>query len=115
MTDTINRLVLAITSKETLETLERWQFDIIREEDDSRPTSSTVPEGTTINGIQKDKPKKEKTEKEVQTEIREIMKQITASVTFLPTLEEECTYPASHHVITLILLSFFLCQAHSRS
>ncbi|KAJ9127323.1 hypothetical protein QFC24_000730 [Naganishia onofrii] len=89
MTDTINRLVLAITSKETLETLERWQFDIIREEDDSRPTSSTVPEGTTINGIQKDKPKKEKTEKEVQTEIREIMKQITASVTFLPTLEEE--------------------------
>ncbi|KAJ9092448.1 hypothetical protein QFC22_005682 [Naganishia vaughanmartiniae] len=92
MTDTINRLVLAITSKETLETLERWQFDIIREDDDSRPTSSTVPEGTTINGIQKDKPKKEKTEKEVQTEIREIMKQITASVTFLPTLEEECSF-----------------------
>ncbi|KAJ9103645.1 hypothetical protein QFC19_004220 [Naganishia cerealis] len=90
MTDTINRLVLAITSKETLETLERWQFDIIREDDESSGvSSSTVPAGTTINGIQKDKPKKEKTEKEVQSEIREIMKQITASVTFLPTLEEE--------------------------
>jgi hypothetical protein len=35
---------------------------------------------------------KEKTEKEVQVEIREIMKQITASVTFLPVLEEECEW-----------------------
>jgi hypothetical protein len=41
------------------------------------------------SGSAKNKPK-EKTEKEVQVEIREIMKQITASVTFLPVLEEEC-------------------------
>lgn len=121
MTDTINRLVLAITSKETLETLERWQFDIIREDDDSRPTSSTVPEGTTINGIQKDKPKKEKTEKEVQTEIREIMKQITASVTFLPTLEEECTYNRlstrhhAHFALHRLLGSFTLLAYTSTS
>jgi hypothetical protein len=39
----------------------------------------------------KTKKPKEKTEKEVQAEIREIMKQITASVTFLPMLEEPCT------------------------
>jgi mitotic spindle assembly checkpoint protein MAD2 len=91
MSNTINRLVLAITSKETLETLERWQFDIIREDDDSTPvTSSTVPQGSTINGLKPGGKAKEKTEKEVQGEIREIMKQITASVTFLPTLEEEC-------------------------
>lgn len=92
MSNTINRLVLAITSKETLETLERWQFDIIRE--DSPPdtvSSSIVPAGSSINGIKSGAGKKEKTEKEVQGEIREIMKQITASVTFLPTLEEECT------------------------
>jgi mitotic spindle assembly checkpoint protein MAD2 len=90
MSNTINRLVLAITSKETLETLERWQFDIIREDDDTSVSSSTVPQGSSINGLQPGAKPKEKTEKEVQTEIREIMKQITASVTFLPTLEEEC-------------------------
>lgn len=91
MSNTINRLVLAITSKETLETLERWQFDIIREDDpEDTVSSSTVPKGSSINGLQPGAKPKEKTEKEVQTEIREIMKQITASVTFLPTLEEEC-------------------------
>lgn len=34
MQKTITRLVLAITSKETLETVERWQFDIINEDDE---------------------------------------------------------------------------------
>jgi mitotic spindle assembly checkpoint protein MAD2 len=34
--------------------------------------------------------KKEKTEKEVQNEIQQIMKQITSTTTFLPLLEEEC-------------------------
>lgn len=92
MSNTINRLVLAITSKETLETLERWQFDIIREDDPDAVSSSTVPHGSSINGLQPGAKPKEKTEKEVQGEIREIMKQITASVTFLPTLEEECTF-----------------------
>ncbi|KAJ9111328.1 hypothetical protein QFC20_002619 [Naganishia adeliensis] len=93
MSNTINRLVLAITSKETLETLERWQFDIIREDDDpTAVTSSTVPQGSTINGVKPGGKGKEKTEKEVQGEIREIMKQITASVTFLPTLEEACSF-----------------------
>ena len=85
--------MLAITSKETLETLERWQFDIIREDDPDAVSSSTVPQGSSINGLPPGAKPKEKTEKEVQGEIREIMKQITASVTFLPTLEEECRSP----------------------
>jgi mitotic spindle assembly checkpoint protein MAD2 len=33
MQKTITRLVLAITSKETMETVERWQFDIITEDE----------------------------------------------------------------------------------
>lgn len=110
MSNTINRLVLAITSKETLETLERWQFDIIREDDDSTTvTSSTVPQGSTINGVKPGGKGKEKTEKEVQGEIREIMKQITASVTFLPTLEEECRFAflLSSLLITDIYLHVF--------
>jgi mitotic spindle assembly checkpoint protein MAD2 len=35
LTSTINRLVLAITSKETRETLERWQFDIVQEKEEN--------------------------------------------------------------------------------
>ena len=84
MAQTITRLVLAIKSVETDETLERWQFEIHTDE-------------AAANGTAKDKPaaggkKKEKTEKEVQGEIREIMKQITSSTSFLPILEEECEW-----------------------
>ena len=35
-------------------------------------------------------PKKEKTEKEIHQEIQAIVRQITASVTFLPVIEEKC-------------------------
>lgn len=84
MTSSITRLVLAITSIETHETLERWQFDIHAEDDPAKlaPLPGGPPKSKT-------KPKA-KTEKEVQGEIREIMKQITSSVTFLPILEEPC-------------------------
>jgi mitotic spindle assembly checkpoint protein MAD2 len=78
MSSAITRLVLAIKSVETDETLERWQFDVHMEE----PTTAPV----------KPVKKKEKTEKEVQGEIREIMKQITSSVSFLPILEGECEF-----------------------
>jgi mitotic spindle assembly checkpoint protein MAD2 len=86
MTSSITRLVLAIKSVETDETLERWQFDV-HAEDVPTPGPSQPPS--------KPVKKKEKTEKEVQAEIREIIKQITSSVTFLPLLEEqcECTLP----------------------
>lgn len=86
LTSSITRLVLAIKAIETDETLERWQFDVLMED----PTSSS---STTNQNQPATKPgkKKEKTEKEVQGEIREIMKQITSSVTFLPILEEPCT------------------------
>ncbi len=96
MTSTITRLVLAITSKDTGETLERWQFDVIKEDDPSSPTissSATTTPSTSATGsagVDSKGKGKVKTEKEVQGEIREIMKQITASVTFLPVLEEEC-------------------------
>lgn len=81
MEGALNRIVLAIKSIETEETVERWQFDIHTE--DGPTQAGTMP------GAPKIKPKK-KTEKEVQGEIREIMKQITSSVTFLPILDEPC-------------------------
>lgn len=85
MTSSITRLVLAIKSTETEETLERWQFDI--HTDDNAAAAAAAPTAGAVNAKGK---KKEKTEKEVQGEIREIMKQITSSVTFLPILEDPC-------------------------
>ncbi|KAK8861549.1 hypothetical protein IAR55_002371 [Kwoniella newhampshirensis] len=89
LSSSITRLVLAIKSIETGETLERWQFDIHAEDVASSSGSNNNPP---LPGGPKSGKKKEKTEKEVQGEIREIMKQITSSVTFLPILEEECTF-----------------------
>lgn len=76
--------MLAIKSIETDETLERWQFDIHTE--DGYTTAGALP------GAPKPTRKHNKTEKEVQGEIRDIMKQITSSVTFLPILDDECEW-----------------------
>jgi hypothetical protein len=70
---------------ETDETLERWQFDIYNEDATNASGASSLPGGPPARP-----PRKNKTEKEVQGEIREIMKQITSSVTFLPILDEPC-------------------------
>lgn len=83
MSSHLTRLVLAIKSVETDETLERWQFDIHTEDG---PSSAGALPGAPKPAAKK----KNKTEKEVQAEIQGIMKQITSSVTFLPILDEEC-------------------------
>jgi hypothetical protein len=48
LTSTINRLVLAITSKETRETLERWQFDIVQEEENGDVAEGTASSGDSV-------------------------------------------------------------------
>lgn len=81
----VRRLVVAIVEKESQETVERWQFDI--EVMNEGLTESQVPkEGDQI-------PKSlQKTDAQVKAEIAAIIKQITASCTFLPVLEEPCAF-----------------------
>ncbi|KAA8623339.1 mitotic spindle checkpoint protein MAD2 [Pyrenophora tritici-repentis] len=88
----ISKLVVVITSKETGEHVERWQFDVqifgktgtsksskkTTDQENSTPEASDAPE--------------EKTESEIQAEIQSIFRQITASVTFLPMLDGNCTF-----------------------
>ncbi|CAG8669428.1 10649_t:CDS:2, partial [Dentiscutata heterogama] len=76
MAGKIDKLVLAIVSCETRETLERWQFDIEVIEDKAQDSST----------------KKDKSYDEIQKEIQGIIRQITASVSFLPVLEDKCTF-----------------------
>ncbi|KAI8805548.1 HORMA domain-containing protein [Cladochytrium replicatum] len=72
----INKLVMVITSRETREVLERWQFDIILE-----------TEADLTGNPKSAEQKKDKSEKEIQGEIAAILRQVTASITFLPELE----------------------------
>ncbi|KAJ1956526.1 Mitotic spindle checkpoint component mad2 [Dispira parvispora] len=78
MAGQISKLIMAINSKETRETIERWQFDIhvVDTKDENGGGAPPPP----------------KSEKAIHAEIAAIIRQITASVTFLPMLEEKCTF-----------------------
>ncbi|KAG7379943.1 MAD2 mitotic arrest deficient-like 1 [Phytophthora pseudosyringae] len=69
----VQKLVLVITGIETQEVLERWAFEVHAEN------------GTGESGASKPK-------KEIMSEIQAIIRQITASVSFLPLLEEQCAF-----------------------
>lgn len=71
----VQKLVVVISSIENHETLERWQFDI---ECDKTAKDESAP--------------REKTQKAIQEEIRSVIRQITATVTFLPLLETACAF-----------------------
>eukprot|EP01138_Halocafeteria_seosinensis_P002088 gb/GECG01002137.1/.p1 GENE.gb/GECG01002137.1/~~gb/GECG01002137.1/.p1 ORF type:complete len:210 (+),score=33.08 gb/GECG01002137.1/:1-630(+) len=71
----IKKLVIVITGAESGEILERWVFNV--------DTDKSTAEGGKA---------REKSLKEVQGEIQAIIRQITASVTFLPLLEEPCSF-----------------------
>jgi mitotic spindle assembly checkpoint protein MAD2 len=73
MTGEIYKLVVVISDAETGETKERWNFDIETDKEMGQK-GSTKPEN------------------EIVDEIRQIIRQITASVTFLPLLEGSCSF-----------------------
>lgn len=83
----LKKLVLVLADARTKETLERWTFDV---ETDKEITAA----GTGENGDGDDSSAgyREKPEKEIMGEIQAIIRQITASVTFLPLLEGECAF-----------------------
>lgn len=75
---TVQRLVVVVQGVESKETLERWQFNVNVENggENSAPNTSG----------------KHKSMKDIHGEIQAIIRQITASVTFLPLLQESCTF-----------------------
>lgn len=88
----LEKLVLVISSVRTRETVERWVFDIETDseigleenEENVKPTEGG-------KGGEKNK-KYEKSKQDITNEIAAIMRQIAASVTFLPLLEDECSF-----------------------
>ncbi|PVH93197.1 mitotic spindle checkpoint component mad2 [Periconia macrospinosa] len=87
----ISKLVIVITSKETGEHVERWQFDVQIFGKSSKSKSSKKSTDKENASPDQDTPE-EKTEAEIQAEIQSIFRQITASVTFLPMLDGNCTF-----------------------
>ncbi len=91
----ISKLVVVITSKETGEHVERWQFDVnIFNNNSPVPKSSS---GATSAATDKENSDPtaaaaEKSDAEIQSDIQSLFRQITASVTFLPVLDGNCTF-----------------------
>ncbi|CAI7609271.1 unnamed protein product [Penicillium crustosum] len=90
----ISKLVVVITSKETGEHVERWQFDIeiFGKQSKSKSSQKAGDKENSTLGEAKPAEPVEKTEKQIQEEIQAIFRQITASVTFLPVLDGDCTF-----------------------
>lgn len=78
-TGTLQKTVLVIMGAKSGEVLERWSFDV------SVAGGTEVKEGTTTGRTESDR------ERKTLQEIQAIIRQITASVTFLPLLEETCS------------------------
>ncbi|GMG12017.1 unnamed protein product [Aspergillus oryzae var. brunneus] len=100
----ISKLVVVITDKETGEHVERYSGNTARAQSlglpvikktlaQSMPTLSITHIHQLIACRNADtQASVEKTEKEIQEEIQAIFRQITASVTFLPVLDGDCTF-----------------------
>jgi mitotic spindle assembly checkpoint protein MAD2 len=89
----ISKLVVVITSKETGEHVERWQFDVqLLGKGSKRKSAEKTSDKENSAPAGASTPSPEKTEKEIQDEIQSIFRQITASVTFLPMLDGNCTF-----------------------
>ncbi|KAK9447138.1 DNA-binding protein [Limtongia smithiae] len=92
----ISKLIVAIVSQDTTEVVERWQFDIEVFKSTGKKAAATVASGDKenigpINGVAQSQTK-DKSIEEIQVEIQAIIRQITASVTFLPVLEGRYTF-----------------------
>ncbi|KAK4539660.1 hypothetical protein LTR36_010486 [Oleoguttula mirabilis] len=87
----ISKLVIVVTSKETGEHVERWQFDVNMFNDASKkkPSASGDKENS-APATQEASP--DKSDEDVQKEIQALFRQITASVSFLPMLDGNCTF-----------------------
>jgi mitotic spindle assembly checkpoint protein MAD2 len=79
--DMVQKLVLVVKGTESGEALERWVFDIdCKSVDKENQKGGNNPVTST------------KSQKEITQEIQALQRQITASVTFLPLLNEPCSF-----------------------
>jgi len=94
----VQRLVVVVGGVESGDTLERWQFNVCVEDGGGASVAAGHDENVPCNVVPKNSNEKvgakraSKTAKEVHDEIQAIIRQVTASVTFLPLLNEPCSF-----------------------
>ena len=74
-----------MASVDTKETLEHWEFNVEYETEDDKENTNAI----------NFKNKTDKDEKKIKEEIRKVIRQIVASVTFLPLLDCICSFDVS--------------------
>jgi len=85
----VKKLVLVVKGVESNDTLERWVFDC---ESTGNSNDNNNDNSSSSSSTSKKKKDTKKSQKEIQNEIQAVLRQITASVTFLPLLNEPCTF-----------------------
>ncbi|CEH15330.1 mitotic spindle checkpoint component mad2 [Ceraceosorus bombacis] len=90
----ISRVVVAIIDTENGETVERWQFDVnvMNKSHEANGKENEAPVQASSGKAGAKGAKGPKTDDQVKAEIAAIIKQITASCTFLPMLEDQCSF-----------------------
>mmetsp|Transcript_17760 Transcript_17760/g.20222 ORF Transcript_17760/g.20222 Transcript_17760/m.20222 type:complete len:210 (+) Transcript_17760:105-734(+) len=89
MDGNVQRLVVVVTGLDSDETLERWQFNVSPDEKQQQEQNQGVSATTSATGT---KSQGNKSLREIHNEMQAIIRQITASVTFLPLLNEPCSF-----------------------
>merc|ERR1712150_255246 len=103
MGDKVNRLVVVVSGINSGDTLERWQFNAFVEDRNILDSFKTISSSQSENSCKQNcleskkfsfrkNTRREKSLKETHNEIQAIIRQITASVTFLPLLNEPCSF-----------------------
>eukprot|EP00531_Pseudo-nitzschia_arenysensis_P011092 CAMPEP_0116127388 /NCGR_PEP_ID=MMETSP0329-20121206/6815_1 /TAXON_ID=697910 /ORGANISM="Pseudo-nitzschia arenysensis, Strain B593" /LENGTH=223 /DNA_ID=CAMNT_0003621487 /DNA_START=135 /DNA_END=806 /DNA_ORIENTATION=- len=87
----VQRLVVVVSGVDSGETLERWQFNV-NLEDGGVDNNGENANPNTVSATKASGKKSSKSLKEIHGEIQAIIRQITASVTFLPLLNEPCSF-----------------------
>ncbi|KAL9180600.1 hypothetical protein ACHAXT_011053 [Thalassiosira profunda] len=97
----VQRLVVVVSGLDSGETLERWTFNVCVDDGShgvevavaaAGKNDENVVNNVTTGEAGAEKKMGGKTVKEVHDEIQAIIRQITASVTFLPLLNEPCSF-----------------------
>lgn len=81
----VQRLVVVVTGLDSGETLERWQFNVAVEQPHHNNNANNGNSNNNNNSGNKSM-------RDIHNEIQAIIRQITASVTFLPLLNEPCSF-----------------------
>lgn len=108
----MTRIVLALVSKETRETVERWQFDIHTTAEQPPQPEVAAPQTAPSAAAAADQAQFQpvaRSDHDMQAEALQIFRQIFSSVTFMPALEpDQCDSPKYPSVQTTIWLFIIL-------